>query len=209
VQHELLQRIGVHLGDVTFTKDGDLLGHTLSVIVLKSELTRALAHKDMERAAKQAEETEAIARKALTEVRTAVRGYRVGSGAGLQQELSSAIDALRTAGVEAIVEANPDRIAARLDPAHEGVLALALREAVTNILRHADARRCWIAFFDEGPRYGLRIRDDGRGLSGRAGCGLQGMRRRIEGLGGRLETENDGGARLRIELPTSGRRQAA
>ena len=89
------------------------------------------------------------------------------------------------------------------------MLALALREAVTNILRHADARRCWIGFFDEGPRYGLRIRDDGRGLSGRTGCGLQGMRRRIEGLGGRLETDNDGGARLRIELPTAGRRQAA
>ncbi|MCX4239274.1 sensor histidine kinase [Paraliomyxa miuraensis] len=177
----------------------DLLGHTLSVIVLKSELTRALISRDQERAAREAAEIQEIARKALSEVRIAVRGYRVGNGAGLRQELDGVERALQTAGVELSIEAGPEVMAGRLDAAHEGVLALAVREAATNIMRHARARHCWVAFFDESGEYGVEIRDDGRGLAGRMGHGLVGMRQRVEALAGRMTVEGArSGTRLRI-----------
>lgn len=183
----------------------DLLGHTLSVIALKSELAAALIHRDGERAAKEAREIQAIARKALSEVRTAVAGYRAGSGAGLRQELDGAERALRAAGVELHVDDGLETLAERLDAAHEGVIALALREAATNVMRHARARTCWISFFEDGPRYGVEVRDDGRGLDGRPGHGLSGMKQRVEALGGRMELSSErAGTRLRLVFVDSG-----
>src|ERR1035437_1941890 len=110
----------------------DLLGHTLSVIVLKSELASRLSASDPARAANEIRDVERISRDALTQVRAAVRGYQ---SAGFAQELRAAQETLETAGlrVESEVEAPS------LSPAQEGVLALALREAVTNVIRHAQA----------------------------------------------------------------------
>ena len=177
----------------------DLLGHTLSVIVLKSELTQALATLDGQRAAHEAGEINTIARQALQEVRTAVRGYRVGSGAGLRQELEGVQSGLDAAGVTLEVIKGPETVAGRLDAAHEGVMALALREAATNIMRHAGASTCQVEFLDDDSGYGLEIRDDGRGLSGRPGHGLRGMKQRVASLGGTLSVKSDEvGTRLRL-----------
>lgn len=177
----------------------DLLGQTLSLIVLKSELTAALVRRDPARAETEAEEVQRIAREALTEVRMAVRGYRVGSGAGLQRQLDRAAEVLEVAGVGLEIEGGPDLLAARLDAAREGVLALAIREAATNIVRHARARRCKIIFFDDEPEHGVEIVDDGRGLVGGSGHGLRGMRERVEAQAGAMTLEGGpDGTRLRV-----------
>ena len=179
----------------------DLLGQTLSLIVLKSELTGALIERDAERAAHEARDIQEIARRALTEVRTAVRGYRVGSGAGLVHEMEGAGRALAAAQVEIEYGAGPETITPHLDAAREAVLALAIRESATNIIRHARARRCRITFFDDPCAHGVEIVDDGRGFGEGWGDGLRGMRRRVEAQGGRLSiVGHEGGTRVRVEF---------
>ena len=183
----------------------DLLGHTLSVIILKSELVQALAPKHPERARAEAGEIHDIARQALAEVRTAVQGYRVGGGGGLRHELDGIERALEAGGIALTLEGRPEALASHLDAAHEGVLALAIREAVTNVIRHARASRCWVSFLSEGGRYGVEVRDDGKGFSGSRGHGLRGMRSRVESLGGVMALgSGDGGTRLSLSFADAG-----
>jgi two-component system sensor histidine kinase DesK len=121
------------------------------------------------------------------------------SGAAFAVELDRAKRALAAAEVEAEFTAE-----ARLgDAAREAVLAMALREAVTNVIRHSGARRCKIAL-DAGPDGALRlsIEDDGRGGEILEGSGLRGMRIRLMAAGGDLQIRSDGaGARLLASLP--------
>ncbi len=172
----------------------DLLGHTLSTITLKAALAARLVERDPERAAEEMREVERVSRQATQEVRGAVAGYRTRS---LKEELASARTALDAAGVAFEVTGSVPRIS----PLEEGVLALALREAVTNVVRHAGARRCGVAFAidDEGVR--LEVADDGRGAHGPEGSGLLGMRERLASLGGKLQRITDAGTRLVIRLP--------
>jgi two-component system sensor histidine kinase DesK len=183
----------------------DLLGHSLSIIALKSELAQRLLDKDLERVRTELVEVQDVARQALAEVRTAVRGYRVGSGAGLRHELDNAARSLETAGVKAEIACGPEAIAPHLDAEHEGVLALALREATTNVIRHAGATTCRIAFVSEGDTYGFDVQDDGRGSHGHLGFGLQGMRVRVQSLGGWLDYEASHGTLLRVRFRNGAR----
>jgi two-component system sensor histidine kinase DesK len=176
----------------------DLLGHSLSIIALKSELAQRVLASDPARARRELDDVQEVAREALAEVRVAVRGYRVGSGAGLRYEIDNAERALESAGVVLVRDGDPMLVARTLDAAREGALALALREAVTNVVRHARASRCEVVFFDDGRSYGVAITDDGRGGQGRPGHGLAGMRARVEALGGRLDHSSGHGTRLRI-----------
>jgi two-component system, NarL family, sensor histidine kinase DesK len=172
----------------------DVLGHTLSVIILKSELASKLAPIDPARAAEEIRDVERISREALAEVRAAVQGYR---SAGLAAEVSNARRVLETAGVQldSSVHAPP------LPPAQEGVLAMALREAVTNVVRHARAGVCRLDLRQSGDWCEMEVADDGRGGGLPEGNGLSGMRRRIEALGGTLEIDGAAGTRLRIRVP--------
>lgn len=172
----------------------DLLGHTLSLITLKSELAAKLARRDPARAEAEMREVESISRQALTEVRRAVRGYRSQS---LEAELSRARVTLVAAGLELAVEAGPYRLA----PERESALALALREAVTNVVRHARADRCRVELGQVGDEVRLLVADDGRGGEAPEGAGLAGMRERIEALGGRVERDGGRGTRLTVALP--------
>ena len=174
----------------------DLLGHTLSVIVLKSELARKLVGRDAARAAQEIEEVERIAREGLAEVRTAITGYR---SSGLQAEMDHVRKALADAGIGATVEAHP----VRLDPAQDTALSLALREAATNVIRHAGATRCHIRFYAQDGSVLMEVEDNGRGGNAPFGHGLTGMRERIQALGGVLQRETDHGTRLHIRLPLS------
>ena len=176
----------------------DLLGQSLSLVALKVELTKRLVDKDPARAAKELAEIHDVARQALSEVRTAVQGYRVGAGAGLHREIANARRALEAAGVQLRCDEELDRLSARLDPAHEAVLALAVREGVTNVIRHAGATSCSVTMVDDDGTYGVEIRDDGRGVRRGLGSGLAGMRERVEALGGRFELEGHGGTTLRL-----------
>lgn len=172
----------------------DILGHTLSVIVLKSELASRLSATDPARAAGEIRDVERIARDALAQVRAAVRGYR---SAGIASELRSARETLETAGIQ--VETQIETPA--LSPAQEGVIALALREAVTNVVRHAQATFCRLSLRREGAYCELEIQDNGLGGAAEEGSGLIGMRQRVETLGGKLERDGSHGTLLRIRVP--------
>ena len=173
----------------------DVLGHTLSLVILKAELASKLADRDPGRARDEIRDVERIARDALAEVRAAVTGYRAG---GFNAELAHTREALATAGMT--VETNvPPKL--HLPPAHEAVLCLALREAVTNIVRHAGARRCTIAVEQTDSTCTMTVTDDGRGGNEPFGSGLTGMQERMEVLGGSLVREGRGGTRLTVTLP--------
>ena len=179
----------------------DVLGHTLSVIVLKAELAGRLlrdsASPDTARAAAEIGDVERTARTALAEVREAIGGYRA---RGLGAEIEAARRTLDAAGVTLVAESTPTQNAA-LSPQEETVLALALREAVTNIVRHARATTCTLRFATEGGQRRLLISDDGQESELREGNGLRGMRERVESVGGQLSIESSGGTRLLILLP--------
>lgn len=177
----------------------DVLGHTLSVVVLKSELAGKLIGGDPQRARREIGEVEQIARKALGEVREAIRGYRTD---GIAAEIARARRALDAAGVT--LEWQPQPQPLRLEPAHESVLSLVLREAVTNILRHAAATSCRLELAADTRGTRLTIQDNGRGASEYGGNGLRGMRERIEALGGRLRIDSRAGTCLTVEIPAWG-----
>ena len=172
----------------------DVLGHTLSVIVLKSELAGRLFERDPERARLEIGEVEQVSRKALGEVREAIRGYRA---EGLAAEIARAHRTLDAAGVTLTCESQPPA----LSPTEETVLSLALREAVTNIVRHAEASQCFMQFSMQDGLYTLTVEDDGRGNIRQEGNGLRGMRERIEALGGHFSIDGRQGTRLSIDLP--------
>ncbi len=172
----------------------DLLGHTLSVITLKSELASRLSQSDPARAALEAAEVAQVSREALREVREAVRGYRKG---GLAGEVQGAKRALGAAGVSFTYHADP----IALSPAQESTLALALREAATNVVRHAGATRCTARLFQQGDVIRLTVEDDGCADAAPEGAGLLGMRERAEALGGSLRRGLEGGTQLTLSLP--------
>jgi two-component system sensor histidine kinase DesK len=172
----------------------DVLGHTLSLIVLKSELAGKLMERNPERARKEIAEVEQIARTALGEVRQAIRGYR---SEGLPAELEHARATLDAAGVTLDCSTPLPKLGA----AEETVVSLIVREAVTNIVRHARASHCRMSFEGSDSVTFLTIEDDGCGGLRQEGNGLRRMRERVESLGGRFRTESEGGTRLVIEIP--------
>lgn len=174
----------------------DVLGHTLSVVVLKSELAGRLMASDPKRAGVEIADVEQIARKALTEVREAIGGYR---SEGLAAEIKRAHSTLDAAGVTLVCEQKPPE----LKPTEETVMSLVLREAVTNVVRHAQASRCVMRFVTQNGKTRLVVEDDGRGGVREEGNGLRGMRERIEALGGRFAVDGTRGTRLTIEIPAS------
>jgi two-component system sensor histidine kinase DesK len=164
----------------------DLLGHTLSVITLKAELAGKLLAISPERAAAEIREVERVSRDALREVRSAVAGYR---SEGLPAELARGRLALEAAGVRPEYFTLPVTLPADA----EAALALAVREAVTNVIRYAGAATCRITLERRGDAVVLEVADDGRGGAreeGGTGTGLRAMRERLAGLGGQLEIQS-------------------
>ncbi|MEV0597025.1 sensor histidine kinase [Nonomuraea cavernae] len=180
----------------------DLLGHTLSVIVVKAEAARRLARRDPGQAERQAADIETVGRQALGEVREAVTGYRRG---GLADELDRAADALRAAGVEVVLRRTGPPPGAHA----ESLLGWVVREGVTNVIRHSGATRAEIHVTGTS----VTIRDDGRagpaepGTTGvgSAGSGLRGLAERLAESGGLVEAGPlaEGGFRLSARLPGS------
>ena len=174
----------------------DLLGRTLSLIAVKAELASRLSASGDPSAEAEMRDVQRLAREAIREVRDAVAGGRVPSVAA---ELAAAPVALRTAGIQASVDEGPVEI----DPSHEAMVAWALREAVTNIVKHSGARTCRISLQAADGVTALEVVDDGRGAVGEAeGTGLNGLARRVHALGGTFEAgpSEAGGFRLRVRL---------
>ncbi|MDU1658748.1 MAG: sensor histidine kinase, partial [Stenotrophomonas maltophilia] len=163
----------------------DLLGHTLSLITLKLELARKLYDRDDARARQEIGEAEAIAREALAQVRSAVTGIRASDLAG---ELASARLLLECQQVHLQYTPPPP-----MPVDVERGLALVLREAATNIVRHAQATRVQVDFMLEERQLVMQIRDDGRGGVQAEGNGLCGMRERAMALGGQLSLQSPRG----------------
>ncbi|MFF5227447.1 sensor histidine kinase [Dactylosporangium sp. NPDC000521] len=154
-----------------FSRDlHDLLGHTLSVIVVKAEVVRRIAERDPAAAAAQAADIEDVGRRALVEIREAVTGYRE---SGLTAELTRAKGVLSSAGIAATVQRTADPLPDDADR----LLAWALREATTNVVRHSGAQRCDIEISTADGAAALRVADDG---------------------GAALRVADDGGAALRV-----------
>ncbi len=171
----------------------DLLGHTLSLIALKSELAGKLLDRDAHAARREIDEVSRVARDALSQVRRAVTGIRA---AGLAAELASARQLLESDGVSFTYSLGE----VELSSAQETVLALVVREAITNIQRHAHARKANVRLESSSGEFRLCIDDDGRGGSINAGNGLIGMRERVEALGGRLRIDSVRGKGTKIEV---------
>jgi len=173
----------------------DLLGHTLSLITLKAELAGKLLGRDEAACRQEIGDIERSARNALSEVRSAVTGYRQ---SGLAHELNSARASLASAGITLTSRVQPFS----MPPAAENVMSLALREAVTNILRHAKATACDVELACENGRIRFRIADNGVRLDGIVhGNGLAGMQERVSSLGGRLDIVAGHGLALEMTLP--------
>jgi two-component system sensor histidine kinase DesK len=192
--HEMAERFARVAERERIARDlHDLLGHTLSIIVLKSELAAKLSERNPARAAAEIREVEEISRKALAEVRRAIHGYR---GERLADELNTSRKALEAAGVTLETEIEPFALA----PDTERALALALREAVTNVVRHARASRCGVRLVQDTDAVTLSIEDNGVGGELVEGAGLAGMRERMAEIGGRVERDGKNGARLTLTV---------
>jgi two-component system sensor histidine kinase DesK len=194
----------------------DLLGHSLSVITLKAELAGRMLTDRPSDAAREVAELEQVARTALGEVREAVSGYRQPT---LEGELAGARMALSAAGIEASVQ----QASVPLDPATEAVLAWAVREGATNVIRHSGARHCTLRITASLTDAGVEVIDDGvggsvpanghansashtAGVGGRGsggGHGIAGLAERARLADGTIETGAlaDGGYRLAVTVP--------
>ena len=194
---EQIARLAVGEERLRFARDlHDLLGHSLSVIALKSELAGRLIEKTPDRAADEIGDIEKVAREALREVREAVSGYRQPT---LAAELAGAREALTAAGIEFRSEQDD----ATLPPAIESVIAWAVREGVTNVMRHSQAKRCAIRIVNHDGHARVDVVDDGRGGMPNAGSGLHGLAERVRERGGTMTAEPmpHEGFRLRVTLP--------
>lgn len=168
----------------------DVLGHSLTVITIKSELARKLLDTDVERARAELADIERLSREALSDVRSTVGDYRDVSLAG---ELASARQALRAAGIEPDLPTAVDEVPGRL----RVVFAHVVREGVTNVVRHSGARRCTVHVAPDR----VEVLDDGPAdatLAVAPGFGLDGLRRRAERAGCLLEAGPRPGGGFRL-----------
>jgi two-component system, NarL family, sensor histidine kinase DesK len=197
---EQIARLAVGEERLRFARDlHDLLGHSLSVIALKSELAGRLVKRSPGLAEHEVADIEKVARDALREVREAVAGYRQPT---LAAELAGAREVMSLAGIECRIEAEQRN----LPPAVEAVLAWTVREGATNVMRHSKARRCAIRVTQKDGVASVDVIDDGRGGGGgspAAGSGLRGLEERVRERGGSLHAEAlpHEGFRLRVSVP--------
>ncbi|NGX16074.1 histidine kinase [Wenzhouxiangella sp. XN24] len=178
----------------------DVLGHTLSLIAVKSELAERLVARDPARAREEIASIGVTARRSLAEVRETISGFHEQS---LDEALEQARLALRAADVELVLERDPGIALPRCS---EAMLGLVIREAVTNIIRHARARTCTLSLRrsragEPGGEVVIEIRDDGRGGIRGGGSGVEGMRARLESIGGALDVVAGHGGHLVARLP--------
>jgi two-component system, NarL family, sensor histidine kinase DesK len=173
----------------------DVAGQALTAIIVRSQLVQRTCGDDPERARAEAAAMEATARDLLSGIRATVSGWQQFS---LVDELDEARKALEASGVTVDVKGEW-RIS--LAPSQETVFALALREATTNVVRHAGARRCSLELQREDSVVRLVVSDDGSGISAPEGSGLRGMRERASAAGGSVMIREGDGVELAVSLP--------
>ncbi len=172
----------------------DTVGHSLSVIALKSDLAAQLAEADAPDAAAEIREVNAVARQSLSEIRATLSGFWELS---LDAELNALESSIKEAGIEC------KRSIARFDLAApvETALAMCFREAVTNVIRHAQASNCSLSLEWDGDYVVGVVADNGIGGQFEPGNGLTGMRQRVEQMDGSLTIKTKHGTRIEFRLP--------
>ena len=201
LSHEEVRRLAALAERERIGRDlHDLLGHTLSMVALKSDLAGRLLARDPAAAGNEIAEVSRVARDALAQVRGAVSGIRA---AGIAAELAAAKLLLETDGITFQYRFDDAFGSHALPAGVEHALAMTVREAATNIQRHARASNASASFGMEQGEAVLRIDDDGRGGAIVPGNGLAGMRERIEGVRGRLRIDAgvQRGMRLEARVP--------
>ncbi|SEG58060.1 two-component system, NarL family, sensor histidine kinase DesK [Nonomuraea solani] len=176
----------------------DLVGHQLSAIAVKTELATRLSDVDIDAAQAEMAEVNRLTRKALKELRQAVRGYRE---LDLTAELNSVKGVLEAAGVRCEVGIPYRELPAGVGP----VFAYVVREAVTNVLKHSTASFCEITIRFTEQEAELRVHNDGvtRPQEADLGTGLTGMRERLASLGGRLTAHPTAGGQFLLNAVVS------
>jgi two-component system sensor histidine kinase DesK len=171
----------------------DMLGHTLSLIVMKSELASRLYAHDSTAAIAHIQDVEKIARESLGQIRSAVSGIRL---AKLEAELANARLSLLSADIHLHYQLAPIKLAAEI----ESVFAMAVREAITNIIRYAEAKRVEVELTQQGKQLQLQISDDGKGNAVIPGNGLKGMEERLHDINGTLLIDKSASGGVRLTL---------
>ncbi|MDN5854182.1 MAG: sensor histidine kinase [Actinomycetia bacterium] len=173
----------------------DILGHSLTVISVKTELAERMLDIDPGRTRAELLELERLTRDALADVRSTTAGLR---GVSLPGEIAAAREALESAGIEAELPTVADEVPSRW----RELFAWTIREAVTNVVRHSAADNCTVTLT---PR-SVTIEDDGVGAdtSTADGRGLIGLHERTRLAGATLATgprKSGVGFSVRVEVP--------
>jgi two-component system sensor histidine kinase DesK len=176
----------------------DLLGHSLSVITLKSELAGKMIDKgiSLDKIKAEIKAVEQLSRKTLAQVRDAVKGYNV---ATINGEILQVKVATEAANIELIASIEVESLPLNV----ESELALIIREAITNVIRHAETEKVWIVLKNVTTHLILTISDQGQITTNKEQSGMQNMRTRIAHLGGKMEVENTPNTQLTFTLPIS------
>ena len=174
----------------------DLLGHSLSVITLKSELAGKMIDKglSLEKIKIEIKAVEQLSRKTLAQVRDAVKGYNI---ATIKGELLQVKVATEAAKIELIANIEVESLPKNV----ESELALIIREAITNVIRHAETEKVWIVLKQVATHLTLTISDQGQMTTKKEHSGMQNMRTRIDHLGGKMEVNNTPNTQLQFTLP--------
>ena len=150
----------------------DLLGHALTTVIVKADLAARLAPLDADRAAQEMREVAALARQGLSDVRTVVTGYREISLLG---EIATSREVLRAAGIEARLPVTDEDVPVQ----YRELFAWALREGVTNAVRHSRAGHLRVTLDERS----IEVVDDGRGPEPGSGARGPNARRRQRAAG--------------------------
>lgn len=171
----------------------DVVGQSFSTIVLKSDLASRVFEDAPERARKELEDINAVGRSALHEIRSVIRGLN-------HSTLLAATAQVRTLLDAADIELSFANSAENLPDSIEHALAMVMREAVTNVVRHAEASTCTIAIHEGNGLIHMEISDNGRGGPIVFGHGLGGIKRRVAELGGAFEISAQTPAGVKISV---------
>jgi two-component system sensor histidine kinase DesK len=188
----------------------DTIGHTLTLITLKSELLERMITRNPELAISEAQDIRRTTRTALKQLRELVSDMQA---VNIGEELAHAEQMMRTAGIRFTVRGAESF--GTPPPIVRNMIGLCLRECLTNVAKHSRAAKCEVELAERPGAYELQVRDDGVGIAapdsnaGRSGSGLLGMRERLALLDGKLELESgaSGGTLIRITVPKVLRQQ--
>lgn len=177
----------------------DTLGHTLSLITLKSQLVEKLIVKNPERASAEAKEITQTSRTALKQLRELISDMRMIT---VEEELEQIKAILQAANVE--LEIKQETSASSLSPIEQNILGMCLREAVTNVVKHSKATRCIVSVRELQGELILTVEDNGIGLADQNhdGNGIRGMKERIALIDGFVELGTiNPGTLLTVKVP--------